>query len=66
VSPSVDAAVAAVTAGNALTSQRVVDLILKAFQVYTASNGCRKNLIFGDETFGYYETIGSGAGASPR
>ena len=63
LSPSVDAAV---VGGNVLTSQRVVDLILKAFQVCAASNGCMNNLTFGDETFGYYETIGGGAGAGPR
>jgi len=63
LSPSVDVAV---VKGNVLTSQRAVDLILKAFQVCAASNGCTNNLTFGDETFGYYETIGSGAGVSPR
>jgi len=56
---------AAVCGGNVLTSQRVVDLIFKAFQVCAASNGCMNNFTFGDETFGYYETIGGGAGAGP-
>ena len=56
---------ATVIGGNVLTSQRVVDLIRSAFQVYAASYGCRNNLIFGDVTFGYYETIGSNTGADP-
>jgi 5-oxoprolinase (ATP-hydrolysing) len=56
---------AAVVAGNVLTSQRVVDVILKAFGVSAASQGCMNNLTFGNESFGYYETIGGGAGAGP-
>ena len=57
---------AAVVGGNVLTSQRVVDVILKAFGVAAASQGCMNNLTFGDESFGYYETIGGGAGAGPN
>jgi 5-oxoprolinase (ATP-hydrolysing) len=60
--PSPDAAV---VGGNVLTSQRVVDVILKAFGVAAASQGCMNNLTFGNEQFGYYETIGGGAGAGP-
>ncbi|MCK5679892.1 hydantoinase B/oxoprolinase family protein, partial [bacterium] len=56
---------AAVVGGNVLTSQRVVDVILKAFGVAAASQGCMNNLTFGDDNFGYYETIGGGAGAGP-
>jgi len=56
---------AAVVGGNVLTSQRVVDVILKAFGVAAASQGCMNNLTFGDQNFGYYETIGGGAGAGP-
>ena len=56
---------AAVVGGNVLTSQRVVDVILKAFGVAAASQGCMNNFTFGDERFGYYETIGGGAGAGP-
>jgi len=48
-----------------LTSQRVVDVILKAFKACAASQGCMNNLTFGDENFGYYETIAGGAGAGP-
>lgn len=57
--PSIDAAV---VGGNVLTSQRVVDVILKAFQVCAASQGCMNNVTFGDETMGYYETVAGGAG----
>ncbi len=56
---------AAVVGGNVLTSQRVVDVILKAFGVAAASQGCMNNLTFGDDSFGYYETLGGGAGAGP-
>ncbi|MEA3332276.1 MAG: hydantoinase B/oxoprolinase family protein [Pseudomonadota bacterium] len=54
---------AAVVGGNVLTSQRVVDVILKAFGVAAASQGCMNNLTFGNRNFGYYETLGGGAGA---
>jgi 5-oxoprolinase (ATP-hydrolysing) len=54
---------AAVVGGNVLTSQRVVDVILKAFEACAASQGCMNNLSFGDSSFGYYETICGGAGA---
>jgi 5-oxoprolinase (ATP-hydrolysing) len=60
LSPYADAAV---VGGNVTTSQRVVDLILKIFGVSAASCGCMNNLIFGNDKFGYYETIGGGAGA---
>jgi len=56
---------AAVVGGNVLTSQRVVDVVLKAFGACAASQGCMNNLTFGDETYGYYETIAGGAGAGP-
>lgn len=56
---------AAVVGGNVLTSQRVVDVILKAFQVCAASQGCMNNITFGDETVGYYETVAGGSGAGP-
>ncbi len=56
---------AAVAAGNVLTSQRLTDVILKAFGVCAGSQGCMNNLTFGNSDFGYYETIGGGAGAGP-
>ncbi len=54
----------AVAAGNVETSQRVVDVLLGALQIAAASQGTMNNLLFGDDTFGYYETIGGGAGAT--
>ena len=54
---------AAVVGGNVLTSQRITDVIFKAFNVVSASQGCMNNLTFGNSNFGYYETIGGGAGA---
>mmetsp|Transcript_28717 Transcript_28717/g.37536 ORF Transcript_28717/g.37536 Transcript_28717/m.37536 type:complete len:302 (-) Transcript_28717:350-1255(-) len=62
LNPSVDAGV---VGGNVLTSQRVVDVVLKAFKACAASQGCMNNLTFGDDNFGYYETIAGGAGAGP-
>ncbi|ROV92745.1 hypothetical protein VMCG_09038 [Cytospora schulzeri] len=66
---------AAVVGGNVLTSQRVTDVIFKAFQACAASQGDCNNLTFGfggniagqDEVkgFGYYETIAGGSGAGP-
>jgi 5-oxoprolinase (ATP-hydrolysing) len=54
----------AVAGGNVETSQRVVDVLLGALGVAAASQGTMNNLIFGDESFGYYETICGGAGAT--
>ncbi|GAQ91252.1 oxoprolinase [Klebsormidium nitens] len=56
---------AAVVGGNVLTSQRITDVVLTAFQACACSQGCMNNLTFGDNTFGYYETIGGGCGAGP-
>jgi len=55
----------AVCSGNVLTSQRITDVILQAFKKCACSYGCMNNFSFGDETFGYYETICGGAGAGP-
>lgn len=65
-----------VVGGNVLTSQRVTDVVLKAFHACAASQGCCNNLTFGTggkdpvtgqhvEGFGCYETIAGGAGAGP-
>uniref|UniRef100_A0A8C7SLX5 5-oxoprolinase, ATP-hydrolysing n=1 Tax=Oncorhynchus mykiss TaxID=8022 RepID=A0A8C7SLX5_ONCMY len=56
---------AAVVGGNVLTSQRVVDVIFRAFEVCAASQGCMNNVTFGSEGSGYYETVAGGAGAGP-
>ncbi|HIN48162.1 MAG TPA: 5-oxoprolinase, partial [Deltaproteobacteria bacterium] len=57
---------AAVVGGNVLTSQRITDVILRAFRACAASQGCMNNFTFGNEHFGYYETMGGGAGAGPN
>ncbi len=57
---------AAVAGGNVETSQRVVDVLLGALGVAAGSQGTMNNLLFGDETFGYYETIAGGSGATPN
>jgi 5-oxoprolinase (ATP-hydrolysing) len=56
---------AAVVGGNVETSQRIVDVLLGALGVVAASQGSMNNIAFGDAEFGYYETIGGGAGAGP-
>jgi len=56
----------AVVGGNVTTSQRIVDVVLKAFGESAGSQGCMNNVTFGNEGFGYYETIGGGAGATPK
>lgn len=54
----------AVAGGNVETSQRVVDVLLGALGLAGASQGTMNNLLFGDTTFGYYETICGGSGAT--
>jgi 5-oxoprolinase (ATP-hydrolysing) len=56
---------AAVAGGNVETSQRVVDVLIGALGLAASSQGTMNNLTFGNERFGYYETIGGGAGAGP-
>ncbi|KAI0219976.1 5-oxoprolinase [Lamellibrachia satsuma] len=56
---------AAVVGGNVLTSQRIVDVVFKAFSACAASQGCTNSVTFGDDNFGYYETVAGGAGAGP-
>ena len=55
---------AAVVAGNVETSQRIVDVLLGALGAAAASQGTMNNVLIGDPTFGYYETIGGGSGAT--
>lgn len=57
---------AAVVGGNVETSQRVVDVLLGALGLAAASQGTMNNLLFGDATFGYYETICGGSGATAQ
>jgi N-methylhydantoinase B len=68
----------AVAAGNVETSQRIVDVLLRALakalphRIPAASSGTMNNLSFGGidprtgEAFAYYETIGGGMGARPN
>lgn len=55
---------AAMVGGNVETSQRIVDVLLGALGLAAASQGTMNNLTFGDTTFGYYETICGGSGAT--
>ncbi len=54
----------AVVGGNTETSQRLVDTLIKGFKLAACSQGTMNNLLFGNEEFGYYETIGGGVGAT--
>jgi len=53
----------AVVGGNTETSQRIVDTLIKALRLSACSQGTMNNLIFGNDHFGFYETIGGGVGA---
>ena len=53
----------AVVGGNTETSQRLVDTLIKALSLAACSQGTMNNLLFGNNDFGYYETIGGGSGA---
>jgi N-methylhydantoinase B len=69
---------AAVAGGNVETSQRIVDVLLRALaaaapdRIPAASSGSMNNLAVGGfdrgrgRAFSYYETIAGGAGAGPR
>lgn len=53
----------AVVGGNTEVSQRLTDTMLKAFGLAACSQGTMNNFLFGNERFGYYETICGGTGA---
>jgi len=53
----------AVVGGNIETSQRLTDTLLKAFGLSACSYGSMNNVLFGNDRFGYYETVGGGTGA---
>lgn len=69
---------AAVAGGNVETSQRIVDVLLRAFakilpgRIPAASSGTMNNLTIGGidprtgEPYAYYETIAGGSGARPN
>lgn len=54
----------AVSGGNVETSQRIVEVLFKALNTCAASQGTMNNVLFGDETFSYYETVCGGSGAT--
>ena len=62
----------AVAAGNVETSQRIADVLLGALsefapdRVPAASQGTMNNVLIGNDTFAYYETVAGGQGARPR
>lgn len=53
----------AVVGGNVEISQRLTDCLLKAFGTMAASQGTMNNVLFGNEKYGYYETLAGGTGA---
>jgi 5-oxoprolinase (ATP-hydrolysing) len=53
----------AVVGGNVEISQRLTDTLLKAFGNMGASQGTMNNVLFGNNRFGYYETLAGGTGA---
>ncbi|QMW00370.1 hydantoinase B/oxoprolinase family protein [Spirosoma foliorum] len=69
VFPNESALCPAVVGGNTEVSQRLVDTLLKALGLAACSQGTMNNFLFGKSgagsgNFGYYETIGGGAGAT--
>ncbi|MBC2606548.1 hydantoinase B/oxoprolinase family protein [Pelagicoccus albus] len=54
----------AVVAGNVEVSQLVVSCLIRALKLAACSQSTMNNLIFGTESFGYYETIAGGEGAT--
>jgi N-methylhydantoinase B len=61
---------AAVVAGNVETSNRIADVLFRAFSgaipVPAQGQGTMNNLTFGNSRFTYYETIAGGQGACPN
>jgi 5-oxoprolinase (ATP-hydrolysing) len=53
----------AVVGGNTEVSQWLTDTLLKALNMAACSQGTMNNFLFGNERFGYYETICGGTGA---
>ncbi|NBD37120.1 MAG: 5-oxoprolinase [Verrucomicrobia bacterium] len=56
----------AVVGGNVETSQRLVDMLVRGLGLAAGGQATMNNLLFGNKRFGYYETIGGGAGATAR
>jgi 5-oxoprolinase (ATP-hydrolysing) len=53
----------AVVGGNTEVSQRLTDTLLKALSLSACSQGTMNNFLFGNDRFGFYETICGGTGA---
>ena len=53
-----------IVGGNVETSQRIVDVIFGALELGAASHGTMNNWLMGNDSFGYYETVGGGSGAT--
>ncbi len=56
----------AISGGNVETSQRLVNLLLKALGMAAGSQGTMNNTLFGDDRFSYYETVCGGSGATSK
>jgi N-methylhydantoinase B len=62
---------AAVAAGNVETSQRIADVLLGALAVFSpdrvpaAGQGTMNNVLIGNDSFAYYETVAGGQGGRP-
>ncbi len=54
----------AVVGGNIETSQRVTGTLIRALGIAASSAGTMNNVLFGNERFGYYETVCGGSGAT--
>ena len=52
-----------VVAGNVETSQSVVAVLVEALGLAAESQSTMNNVLFGNDSFGVYETLGGGAGA---
>jgi 5-oxoprolinase (ATP-hydrolysing) len=63
--PNDPCACPAVVGGNVETSQRIVDVLVTALGMAACSQGTMNNLVIGNESFSYYETIAGGTGAGP-
>lgn len=63
LNPNFEKVLPAVVGGNTEVSQRLTDTLLKALGLAACSQGTMNNFLFGNEQFGYYETICGGTGA---
>lgn len=55
----------AVAGGNVEISQLLVESMLTSLGMCAQSQGTMNNIVFGDDSFGVYETLGGGCGAGP-